>query len=402
MKIRVIGSTKPGYVLPVDEALLFAGHEAGICYMPDDFDALLAEPVQKTMGRVRGTVGSGHHSVAGHAYYNLVFEGLPKILAMILNNEHDYNTSEKSARYTKMGVTDEDDFDSELFEDYPKPVGNEKVIYEKWIAKFTELISKEYPQIEPKTVDKLAKENARYFISVFTPATTMGYTVNLRQLNYLIGFCDEMLKQTPTDPFMMRLLPWVLYLRKLLSSVADVDGLRDNKGRKFSLFASRYRREEFGENYCTNYDGSFAQLAQAQRHRTLTYEMMIPQLDAAKFFVPPIIRDKAAAREEYLYDMWLLRSNYPQGMLVHINERGTPENFILKCHERLCGAAQLEICHQTNATLEKYISEAVKSGNPDVFKYLIQYFGKTKCRFGYYACDRPCPLGPQNVYTRKI
>ena len=33
------------------------------------------------------------------------------------------------------------------------------------------------------------------------------------------------------------------------------------------------RKEEFGENYCTTYLASFAQLAQAQRHRTLIYEM---------------------------------------------------------------------------------------------------------------------------------
>ena len=55
MKLRVIGSTQPGFTLPVDEALLFSGREAGICYMPDDFDALLAEPESRTLARVQGT-----------------------------------------------------------------------------------------------------------------------------------------------------------------------------------------------------------------------------------------------------------------------------------------------------------------------------------------------------------
>lgn len=401
MKVRVIGSTKPGYVLPVDEALLFAGHEAGICYMPDSFDALLAEPQSRTMGRVQGTVGSGHHSVSGHAYYNLVFEGLPKILAMLLNNEKDYNTSEKSARYTKMGINPEDEFDEDLFEDYPEPVGKEMEIYEKWIGKFTEMILAEYPQIDPKVADKLAKENARYFISVFTPATTMGYTVNLRQLNYLIGFCDDMLERLPMTPFEVRLRPWVVYLANLLQSVANVEGLRDNKGREFSLFAKRERREEFGENYCVNYRGTFSQLAQAQRHRTLSYEIRIPTPDQAKFFVPPIIQDDAV-RAEYLADMETLRENYPQGMLIDINERGTPENFILKCHERLCGAAQMEICIQTKVTLERYINEVIKADLLEVRDYLLPFSGKTKCQFGYYHCDRPCPLGAAKAFTRKI
>ena len=37
-------------------------------------------------------------------------------------------------------------------------------------------------------------------------------------------------------------------------------------------------------------------------------------------------------------------------MLVQVNERGTIENFVLKCTERLCGAAQLEIMEQTQRT----------------------------------------------------
>ena len=399
MKVRVIGSTKPGFCLPVDEALIFSGHEAGICYMADDYDAIANEPVSRTLGRVRGTVGSGHHSVSGHVSYNLLLEGVPKIIAMLLNNEKDYNTSEKSARYTKMGVTDEDVAMLESM-DVPLPSGEEKEIYEKWIGKFSDLISAEYPNIDSKTVDKLAKENARYFISVFTPATTMGYTVDLRQLNYLIGFCDDYASEMSFDEFHAQLKPWVIKLSDLLASVADVDGLRDNKGRKFSLFAPRRRHEEFGENYCTNYLGTFAQLAQAQRHRSLDYEMMVPSLDEARFFVPPIIEDKAT-RAEYLADMEKLKEFYPQGMLVWINERGTPENFALKCQERLCGAAQLEICHQTYKTLGKYIIQCARS-NEDVHNYLYDFYDKTKCRFGHYHCDRPCPLGPYQVFTRKI
>ena len=400
MKLRVIGSTQPGFTLPVDEALLFSGREAGICYMPDDFDALLAEPESRTLARVQGTVGSGHHSVAGHVSYNLILEGLPKIVAMLLNNEHDYNTSEKSARYTKMGVDPDDESTWEILAEVPEPVGVERDIYEKWIDKFARLSLAEYPHLEAKTLDKLAKENARYFISVFTPATTMGYTSNLRQLNYIVGFCDSFLTESSSNPFLIRLRPWVRALRDALYGVVNVDGLRDNKGRQFSLFSHRSHFEEFGENYSTNYFGTFAQLAQAQRHRTLWYEM-IPYLDSCTFFVPPIIQDEAT-RQEYLADMETLKENFPQGMLVDINERGTPEAFLLKCEERLCGAAQLEICHQTARTLAKYMEGCVLKGNPFVYKMLAAYNGKTKCQFGHYTCNRPCPLGPQNVYTRKI
>lgn len=166
MKIKVIASTKVGYKMPKEEAIDFSGKEAGICYLPDDLEKLFGEDKEKTLKRAQRTLKSGHHSVFGHPTYNLTLEGIPKILAMILNNEKVYNTSEKSARYTKMN-----------------PSKEEKELYEKWINIYKEKISVEYPKIDEKRVEKLAQENARYLISIFTPATIMGYTVNFCQLN---------------------------------------------------------------------------------------------------------------------------------------------------------------------------------------------------------------------------
>ena len=127
MKIKVIASTKVGYVLPKEEAVDFSGKSAGICYLPDTVETLFAEAPEKTQRRANGNLESGHHSVFGHAHYNLILEGVPKILAMILNNEKIYNTSEKSARYTKM-----------------QPSKREKNLYEKWIELYKKEISKEY------------------------------------------------------------------------------------------------------------------------------------------------------------------------------------------------------------------------------------------------------------------
>ena len=384
MKLRVYGSTKPGYTLPVYDALMMSGHEAGICYMPDDFDSLLAEPEKRTFARVRGTVGSGHHSVSGHPQYSLILEGVPKILAMLINNEHEYVTSEKSGRYTVM-----------------KTDGLEYEIYSKWSKIFEKLIEEKYPQINARTRNKLALENARYFISVFTPSTVMGYTASLRQLNYIIGFCEEMYLTPSVDPFMLTLRPYLREFADQLREICNVEGLRDNKGRRFSLFATRQRNEFFDECYSVNYMGSFAQLAQAHRHRSLTYEMMIPRLDSCSFYVPAIIEDEKL-RQEYLKDMMSLKENYPQGMMVPINERGTIDAFVLKCHERLCGAAQREICLQTRATLKRYLNASVEDLNNDIFEALHGLDNKTKCQFGFYTCDRPCPLGPKHAFDRLV
>ena len=87
-------------------------------------------------------------------------------------------------------------------------------------------------------------------------------------------------------------------------------------------------------------------------------------------------------------------------MLVNVNERGTVENFALKCTERLCGAAQLEIMEQTKATMNKYI-EAVKD-NPVIQDYLLTYSKGARCTFPGWKCNSPCIFGGKVAMTRKI
>ena len=380
MKINIIASTKVGYELPKDEAVNFSGKSAGICYLPDTLDVLFNEPIEKTEKRANMNIQSGHHSVFGHATYNLSLEGIPKILAMILNNEKVYNTSEKSARYTVMQTSDE-----------------EQVLYDKWIEIYKQRITEEYPNFDEKREKKLAQENARYLISVFTPATVMEYSTNFCQLNYIINFAKDYIDNEPDTKFSIKLKE---VFKEFIAALPDleVEGLNARfKNRKFSFFATRERKEEFGENYCTNYKATFAELAQAQRHRTLAYEMSFP--DKTEFFVPDIIKG-TKYEEEWLKDISSLEENFPQGMLININERGTIENFVLKCQERLCGAAQLEIAKQTKETMNRYL-EAVKDEEA-LYNYLLPYSKGARCTFPGFKCTAPCIFGPKLAMDRKI
>lgn len=381
MKIKVIASTKVGYILSKEDAVDFSGKSAGICYLPDTVETLFSEPTEKTQRRVNGNIKSGHHSVFGHPTYSLCLEGIPKILAMILNNEKIYNTSEKSARYTHM-----------------EPSIQEKELYEKWIKIFEEQIFLKYPNFDEKRIKKLAQENARYLISIFTPATVMEYTVNFGQLNYIINWAKDYIKNEENNNFSIKLKET---LKEFLQAMPDleVEGLDSRvKNRKFSLFSQRSNRnEEFGENYCTTYLASFAQLAQAQRHRTLDYEMRL--LEKAQYYIPPIIR-KTTMEEEWLKDISSLQNFYPQGMLIEVNERGTIENFVLKCTERLCGAAQLEIMEQTQKIMKKYL-EATKE-KPELYNYLLPYSKGARCTFPGWKCTSPCIFGGKNAMNRII
>ena len=380
MNIKVIASTKVGYDLPKEEAVDFSGKSAGICYLPDTVETLFAEAPEKTARRASGNIKSGHHSVFGHPTYNLCLEGIPKILAMILNNEKMYNTSEKSARYTHM-----------------EPSPEEKELYEKWIEIYKQKIIEKYPKFEEKRALKLAQENARYLISVFTPATVMEYTVNFGQLNYIINWAKDYIEKAEDNAFSIKLKE---VFKEFIAALPDleVEGLNARfKNRKFSFFATRERKEEFGENYCTNYKATFAELAQAQRHRTLAYEMSFS--DTNEFFVPDIIKG-TEYEEEWLKDITSLEDNFPQGLLININERGTIENFVLKCQERLCGAAQLEIAKQTKETMNRYL-DAVKDEEP-LYNYLLPYSKGARCTFPGFKCTAPCIFGPKLAMDRKI
>ena len=383
MNITILGSSKPGYKLSKEEAINFGGKSAGICYMPADIETLFSEPEEKTVKRANMTLGSGHHSVFDHTTYNLALEGIPKILAMILNNEKMYTTSEKSARYTKM-----------------KPSEREEKLYEKWIEIYKSEIEKQYPEMDEKKCKKLAQENARYLISVFTPATTMEYSVSLRQLNYIAHWFEDYIKNEEDTDFNRMLKP---YLKQFVDSVSDLLIPELNtavKGRKISLFDSRKnRKEEFGENYCVTYMGTFAEYAQNQRHRTIQCQIRLPE--QKEFYVPKIIENNDNLKSEWLKDIGSLADIYPQGMLVQINERGTAENFVLKCMERVCGCAQLEIMDKTVEIMNKYIS-AVKDSNEEIYNMLLPYSKGARCTYPGFKCTAPCMWGAKNSLTRKI
>lgn len=399
MKVRIIGSTKPEFVLHKEEAMKFAGKAAGICYMPEDFDAILQEDEKKTLKRANGTLMSGHHSVYDHIYYNLLLENVPKILAMILNNEGIYTTSEKSARYTKM-----------------EPSPEEQVLYDKWFQKFYDLIFEKYmtrylryfendknPYDKAVTaIKKLAQENARYMISVFTN-TTMEYTVSFRQLNYILTFFENFIAADCGGwEFNIKLKSAMKeFVKAIPEEVKELRLNSDEKDRKLSIFDERESRTEyFGETYCTTYKGTFAQYAQAHRHRTLWYKMRF--LDNFEYYVPELIRDSEELSEEWGRDITSVAHLFPQGMLISIRERGTYENFILKCQERLCGCAQLEIALQTKKTLNKYLAATKASGEEEIHNYLSKYSKGARCTFPKFNCSKMCVWGPKDAFTRKI
>ncbi len=388
MKIDLIATTNSKQFMSKEEFDIFSGHTAGVCYMPSSFDGLLNEDIEKTKKRVNQTKNSGHHSVYDHEYVSLYIEDIPKILAMIINNEKMYTTSEKSARYTKM-VLKED----------------EQRLYDKWLEKFNKAIKDKYgnqPAFFTETkINKLAQENARYLTSVFTP-TSMVYTCSYRQLNILYSLLQKFLNKRNNNTVVEMLKPEIENLCSALEKLPYLDEkLQTNeKNRELSLFNTKGQIEQyFGDVYATSYKGSYAQLAQAQRHRTLSYNINL--LNTKEFYVPPILLTSPQLVEEWIADCNKLAINVPQGQLIQINEMGTMDNFILKMKERKCTFAQKEINDQTNLILKTYL-RALQEKNHARADELERYTYGSRCTFPDYTCTAPCGFKDGINETRKI
>ncbi len=376
-----------------DEAIKLSGKIAGVCYDKEGFSHLENEPEEKTLRRVNRTLNNGHHSVYDHISISLNLQNIPKILAMVLNNESQYTTSEKSARYTEIERKD----DSIITEE-------EARLYNKWICLFKAKIKEKYGNIySDSKIQKLAQENARYLVTVFMP-TQMIYTTSLRQINYLASWLQDYINSLDMNLEFNKKL--ALSINQLLENLDGLNILDDRlmknaKHRKLSLFGKNLddREEYFGSVYSTLYDGSFSSLAQAQRHRTLDYQMEMN--DDKKYFIPPIIEDDPMLVAEWLEDINSVGYVNPQGELVKISELGTYDNFILKCKERLCSAAQLEIMLQTRDTLLKYQKALEESKNP-LADDIKQYTYGARCTFPDFECSCNCKFNEGKRLIRKI
>ena len=143
-------------------------------------------------------------------------------------------------------------------------------------------------------------------------------------------------------------------------------------------------------------------LAQLQRHRTLRYQMFLE--DAIEFYVPEIIKD-AKLEDEWLADIKSVGYCIPQGTLVDITEQGLFEDFVMKCKERLCGCAQLEIMFRTKQSLMNFISnkDCLSEENQlEIDSITNDDEVIPRCMFKDFKCTSPCRGGAKNSLTRLV
>ena len=375
--------------ISVDDYIINGGHSANICYTQKSLDEIKKEPIEKTIARAEGNMENKHHSVFGHNNIELYFEGIPKIIAMLINNEKEYNTSEKSGRYTTM-------FGSE----------KENELYNKWKEIFVKEIKEQYPNeiyLNDKMINKKAMENSRYLLSVFM-RTKMKYTTSFRQLNYLYDFTCKAIDEPTLNPLKIASKPYLEEFKDaLLSTGFIIPGIKDYRNRSFSLIQDDNSfDDQFGRCYSVNYDSTFPALADLQRHRSLDYSLSLKE--DRDYYVPRIIREKSDLVREWKEDIDS-STEFPQGLLVNVNETGKYEDFIMKLYERLCTAAQLEVCDITKDTLNKYIKSLELSdlkSNKKILEEMKKYTIGARCTFDGFDCPSPCKFVKGIILQRKI
>ena len=391
----------------LQKAMTYQGQIGGICYNEDGLMASFDESLDKTEKRVNQTTSGEHQSVFEHVNVGLYLQDTPKFLNMILNNEHQYSTSERSLRYTI--IKDDGNIPSEMVE-----------LYNKWNNIFFDKIKDKYGQCKnDRQIMKLAQENSRYLMPV-TMSTEMVHTIPLAQLNRIVKYLMDYRDNGIKDNLHEQMVPHINRFIEQLYEVNVIDDrlLSNRKHRSLSIFGDNLcdTIKEFGEVYSTVYKGSFASLAQAQRHRTIYYQM---ERDPNKdYFIPPIIEDDTILTYEWLTDMRKVVDKYdyiPQGEKVFISEKGTFDNFILKMKERLCSAAQLEVAMQTKDTLEDYYT-GLSLKNSSILQHdliiidkreelltkLETYRNGARCTFPDYDCPRDCQFKEGKTLVRKI
>lgn len=387
---------------------IVAGLMGSTCYMKDTFADLEKKRVKDIKAIAKIVENNGHHSTFGHSHMTLEITGIPKLLAMILNNEQEYNTSEKSARYTQM-----DDIDS-----------TEKVLFDKWKEIFEKKIRNEYGLCQPffdkggVKIGKLAQENARYMISSYTP-TNMVYTTSLRQFNYICHWFENVLEDPRANEIYRTLQPQMQeFVEWFKKNGLYSEDLSDGKGRKLSFFGEPLIRETRNSDvFAIKNDISVAALAQSQRHRTDHHH--ISELEffnkTREYYVPPIIKG-TDLEPQWLADIKSVENALPQGTLLPVVESGKTSNYLMKAYERVCVLAQKEIrdmtqaqCKQFAIALEKEIEDLKNSmftGNGVLLRMLLEKKAQVelmlekfkkmsitaRCTAGY-ICTNPCKFG---------
>ncbi len=414
------------------EALITTGVKAAVCFRDGNVtpDVIRAtETDEQLIKRGINTILSDHTSPSEQVNVSLEIVDIPKILCMVLNNEHQYCADERSLRYTEVKESNY--------------ISSEEVcLYNKWLNIFISILNRDYNDFFLKfnqgkdekhtkskvanAIKKIAQENTRYMVGVFIP-TTLTYTVPWAQINKICKYMERII-DNPLNELEELLIPYLTDFRNQLLDlnvlitehqakelcpslkIKDTDNLlyKNNKCLDLSLFAERNKfsgiklPNEYGISFSYNMKISWASLAQFHRHRTIYFEMLTPNLENSNYYIPLLLEGNPQLTKEWLNDLVLVNKYYPQGQLLEVNANGPLKNLVHYVgKERACERAFLETEDMfTSQMLPDIYYGLIKKENIALAKTLEPYVNKLRCMYPDYNCPAAC--GHPRIRERKF
>lgn len=361
MKIELVNLSVPTLELNLDankskftqeELQSFVGKIASICYTSRTYEEFWQEDFEKSLKRGQGLLKSGHHSPYDQVFAKLYISNASKITLMAFNGGRFYATEEGSDRYRPMKLSrnEQQDFDS---------------LTQLYLSKIEELNPNPCKYIERRK-EKLALENARYCMPTDIQYKDIFYTASLRELNYMYNWAKDFDTDNYPDVCKNMVNDLADFIKFMEQNGLVMSNLVDHFDRGFAFFKKQPKiPNEFGYNYCMNYQCSIACAGQMERHRFLNCHFDVLNSEDVEFYVPPMILDDLRKKTEVeaIYDKY--RSRYPQGTVGTFTECGNIKDFLRVLYERDCAMAQLEINQTVQKNLNTYLT-GLNNTNADI------------------------------------
>lgn len=311
MDVKIIACTHVGHEAEKNKYDDFSGKMVGVTNTPDNLKTLMYEDVDKAYRRSESSKSEGKRDYFNHECFTLYFEGLPKIVSVIIDSMKTFAKSEKASKFNELYLSRE-----------------EEVIYNKWIDLFKNKLAKSMDAEGKVHTDimltNLAENYAVYLKSAFSPIV-VAYTATYGEFNRLIGILENYVAEKKfgdfEDKLSRTLIEVVLKLKELPYYDKQLAKVKD----KPQLFAGKDVEEYFGDVYSTNYKCSIECLSDLLVD-SVNYQIKTVENE---YYVPSIIADNKDLTELWLSDIVTL-GNYPLATLVSVSERGDFDEFATK------------------------------------------------------------------------